>query len=138
MGLHEVEMDNNAELIDLVGECLIYLQGMSTMCPTKNGERQVRSFVKHIQRRLGVSLIKSRDIDYSDIPPITDFSGFERLYPDATADTIITDEMVDKALSNTDWDKVDTIKDEDMDYSDAPELTEADLKRSFIRKGSKS
>jgi uncharacterized protein (DUF4415 family) len=39
-----------------------------------------------------------------------------------------------KKVSQTDWAKIDAMTDEDIDYSDSPELTEEFFKIAFIRK----
>ncbi|MFN8770786.1 MAG: BrnA antitoxin family protein [Neisseriaceae bacterium] len=38
------------------------------------------------------------DIDYSDIPDMSNAKGWERLYPNATDKTVITDKMMFEAL----------------------------------------
>ena len=39
-----------------------------------------------------------------------------------------------KKSSKTDWTKIDAMSDDDIDYSDSPELTEEFFKIAFIRK----
>jgi uncharacterized protein (DUF4415 family) len=39
-----------------------------------------------------------------------------------------------KQSSKTDWDRIDAMTDDDIDYSDSPEMTEEFFKLAFIRK----
>ena len=39
-----------------------------------------------------------------------------------------------KKLSKTNWEKIDAMTDDDIDYSDSPEMTEEFFKIAFIRK----
>jgi uncharacterized protein (DUF4415 family) len=43
--------------------------------------------------------IPDNDIDYSDIPDMSNSTGWQRLYPEAGSDTNITDKMMFDALS---------------------------------------
>lgn len=40
--------------------------------------------------------------------------------------------------SQTDWERIDAMQDEDIDLSDIPEVTEAQMKRAVLRVGGKS
>ena len=53
-----------------------------------------------IQRLKKLAVMSDDEIDYSDIPDISKTKGWKRLYPDADENTIITDEMMLKALSS--------------------------------------
>ena len=53
-----------------------------------------------IQRLKKLAVMSDDEIDYSDIPDMSKTKGWKRLYPDADENTIITDEMMFKALSS--------------------------------------
>ena len=53
-----------------------------------------------IQRLKKLAVMSDDEIDYSDIPDMSKTKGWKRLYPDADENTIITDEMMLKALSS--------------------------------------
>lgn len=38
-----------------------------------------------------------------------------------------------KTTSETDWDRIDSMRDEDIDFSDSPEMTDEQFKRARLR-----
>ena len=51
------------------------------------------------ERLKKLATMSDEDIDYSDIPDMSNTKGWKKLYPNANKDTVITDKMMFEALA---------------------------------------